>query len=343
MRKGILTAGLFLLLTASEIHPVWASQLPEIDSEGPENLSEEELQQLIDEYMELTGSPAESNAVMETEVITDAELQMEYTGQGKFRYTLPNRAVFTVNTPEGMITEKEVRIELPTGAFGTVEKDNEEVSVIKDGVFTESGFYHLNLIFYQAPSIEIEDYNVYKVSFDFTIIGDRTNSIENIYAPDQFEISEVSRDGTLLTVTDPNIFRLEEDGVYEIRYRDLKTGKIRLDSKVIRDTEAPYLTFSKDITAGPVSGPVEFTPSEPDSIVLISYNGNRGQAVTNTLTSEGRYELEVQDTAGNSRIYQVAVREPFTLIDVKLVIVALIFLIGLIGRLLYLRRNMKVI
>ena len=143
-------------------------------------------------------------------------------------------------------------------------------------------------------------------------------------------------------IASENVF-LEGDGIYEIWYQDLDTGTIHMSTRFERDTTAPFLTFSKELTGGMLVGPIEYYPSERGSTVTVTYNGNRGPAVTNVLTSGGLYQLEVADQVGNTRYYQVNLRQTYNFIDTRLIILALI-LLGVMGlRLLFLRRDMRVI
>ena len=311
--------------------------------ENPEDISDAELNQMVDEYLKQLGGGGASVDQMTSETIKNPRLKMESAGKGKIRYTLPNYSSFTATVPSGMITERKVEFEFPNGVMGTVQKDDQRSSLIDEAVFMETGVYRLKLLFYQSPSAEIQDYNVYEVSYCFTIIGETDGSLGVVTAPEQFEISEVIKDGVPQKEVNPEYFFLGEDGIYEIRYQDLETGMIHLETNFVRDTTAPFLTFSKELTGDDVVGPVSFTSSEPGSAVTVTYNGNQGQIGTDTLTAGGFYELKVSDQVGNSRTYYVNIRQTYKLIDTRLVILALILLTGMGLRLLFLRRNMRVI
>ena len=131
-----------------------------------------------------------------------------------------------------------------------------------------------------------------------------------------------------MTVKHPEMVFLEEDGVYEIRFRDQKTGSIFVSTQFEKDTLAPFLTFSKDIDDGAVEGPIEFVKHEPSDQVELLYNGNFGQAPGNTLETPGMYRLRVTDEAGNSRAYQVEIKQKYRIFEAKTVIAVLLFLMG---------------
>lgn len=339
-QKVIGIAAMTLILIHGSVQQVWATEPAVLEDE----YSNEELEEIIDAYLESMEheEKEEMDEIPDVDTIINPKLQMEYAGQGKLRYTLPNQVSFTSTVPNGMITEQTVRVELPDGAIGTVEKDNEEVSLMADGIFLEPGSYRLKLVFYQSQSAETEEYHIYEVIHEFTIIEEKNGSLACVDAPDQFEISEVIKDGIKQNNPDPQSYVFDGDGVYEVRYQDIKTGTIQLKTSFNRDTTPPSLIFSKDITQKSVTAPLEFTTTEPDCTVMAFYNGNRSQVFTNTLTAPGVYELDVYDTAGNRNSYHVTIRKTYKLIDTPLIILALIFLIGLGGNLLFLRRNMRV-
>ena len=341
-----LAAAVLLVFAGCPVFSAWAAPQTEVDAAddfSSETISDEELEALVNEYLETMEQGEESQYPTTSETILLSGLPMEDNGKGKLRYTLPNQETFVASVPNGMITEKRVRFEFPDGFIGTVQKDGGEPSVIKDGLFTEPGVYQLKLLFFQSPSPEILDNNVYEVRYSFTIIGEKDRKLGVVTAPEQFRISEVIKNGIPQSDVNPQFYFLMEDGAYEIRYQDQNTGMIHLKTSFVRDTTAPFLDFSRDITQRDVAGPVEFTTSEPNSTVTVTYNGSRGQMETNTLTSGGFYRLEVQDSTGNSRCYQLTIRQTYKLFDTRLIILTLIFLAGLAGRLLFLRRNMKVI
>ncbi|MCI7794875.1 MAG: hypothetical protein MR528_01030 [Lachnospiraceae bacterium] len=340
------TAVVLLTFTVCPVLSAWATTPTDLeitDDFSEEDISEEELEAIVDSYLKTMGNGEGLTLPETSEHIIVSDLPMEYDEKGKIRYTLPNQSSFSSTAPNGMITEKRVRFEFPDGFIGTVQKDDDELTMIKDGLFTEAGVYQLKLLFYQPPSAEIQDNNVYEVRYSFTIIGEKDRKLGVVTAPEQFRISEVIKNGIPQSDVNPQAYFLMEDGAYEIRYQDQNTGMIHLKTSFVRDTTAPFLNFSRDITQRDIAGPVEFTTSEPNSTVTVTYNGSRGQMETNTLTSGGFYRLEVQDSTGNSRCYQLTIRQTYKLFDTRLIILTLIFLAGLAGRLLFLRRNMKVI
>ena len=110
-----------------------------------------------------------------------------------------------------------------------------------------------------------------------------------------------------------------------------------------RDTTAPFLSFSPEPEPGGISGPVEFYPSEQGCKVMMNYNGNRGYAAGSTLTAAGNYELSVEDEAGNSRTYHLKLRQTYNPVDWRIFAMVAVAAAAAVIRLLFLRRDMRVL
>jgi len=305
--------------------------------------SDEELNQMVDQYLEMMGNGDPAVNDIKSETIMDPQMKLQQAERGKIRYILPNQSSFTTTAPNGMITTEPVSFEFAGNVMAVMYKDDETAKMVDEPFFTEPGNYHLRLLFYQTAIQDGADFNVYEVNYYFTIIGKCDGTLGVITAPKDFRISEAKKDGVPLEIIGSETVFLEDDGIYEVWYQDLQSGMIHVSTRFERDTIAPFLTFSKELTGEPLVGPVEYYPSERDATVTLTYNGNRGPAVTNELTSGGLYQLEVTDQVGNTRYYQVNIRQTFNLIDTRLIILALI-LLGAMGiRLLFIRRDMRVI
>lgn len=320
--------------------PTWAMEVT--FPEGLEDVSDKEFEEMMDLY-EAQMEYGKKTQELSSEIIKDPPLLMEDAGNGKIRYILPDQNFFTVTAPKDMITAQSVTIDLPDGAMGLVKKDDDTAFVMTDNVFSEPGVYQIRLLFYQPPSEQFQDYGIYEVNYRFTIIEKQNGVLGVMTAPDGFEIFEVLKNGVRQDAADPQYYFLQEDGNYEFWYRDLNTSQLCLKTSFVKDTTAPFLMFSKDITEKDVTGPVEFTPSESKCTIAASYNGNYGTIETTTLTAGGFYRLEVFDAAGNRRAYYLKLRQTYQLFDTKVIILIVMFLLGMGGRLFFLRRNMRVI
>lgn len=275
------------------------------------------------------------------ERIVNPKLKMNMTDDGNIRYTLPNGSYYDVTAPNGIITGSPVTFYHSSDVVGFIKKDGERVASSNSWHFSEPGNYQIQMLFYRVG--EGSNGNVYEVNHSFIIAGDTLGNFGMVTAPDGFRITSVKKDGVPQTIQNSKGVFLESDGLYEIRYQDIATECVYIVTSFERDTTAPFLMFSKEIGNGPVNGPVEFFTNDASDIVYVSYNGNTAAAVSNILTAEGVYSLEVRDHVGNGRAYQLEIQRDYKLFDSKLIILALILLLGSGIQFLLLRREMKVI
>lgn len=310
------------------------------DYEG--DVTEDELDRALEEYlnqMDMGALIQESGTAGKVEdpvLITEPE-------QGKFKFTLPNGNFFVSSVPNGMITSDAVNLELPEGTVGLVNVNDEGEKFAGSWYFTKPGNYALRLLMYQQPGGMAVDYNLYEIRFYFTIIEERDNTLGVFPAPEGFVIGEVRRDGKPLNLSGERCCFLEDDGYYQIRCEWKEQEGIFADTSFIRDTTAPFLSFSEERKPEGVSGPIEFYPSEPDCRISMNYNGNHGYAVGNVLTAAGNYELSVEDMAGNRRTYHLRLRQTYNPADGRMIlaVVAILVMAGI--RLVMLRRDMRIL
>ena len=219
IKKTVMAAAVLLVFAGCPVFSAWAAPQTEVDAAddfSSETISDEELEALVNEYLETMEQGEESQYPTTSETILLSGLPPE---------------------------DKAVSFEFPDGFIGMVQKDDGELSVIKDSLFTEPGVYQLKLLFFQSPSPEILDNNVYEVHYSFTVIGEKDRQLGVVTAPEQFQISEVIKNGIPQPEVNPQFYFLMEDGVYEIRYQDKNTGTIHLKTNFVRDTTAPFLTY----------------------------------------------------------------------------------------------------
>ncbi len=325
----------FLKQTAmEELEGLMAEQA---DEPGIED--EEEVQAVIDEFleaMEMVPGKAE-----QAEVVTP-ELEPIVTDRG-VEYHLPNGEWFVSSVPNGMITGEPVEFYPPDNGLSVVRIGDGEPAMQEQGRFTKPGSYQIQMLCFSPLSDSQADSKAYEVSFFFTILEEEESHLGVVQAPEGFIISDVRRNGKKQQEDGGRWVFLEGDGIFEIDYADEKTGAKKFETRLVRDTVAPFLNFSQNMEDGRAEAPLSFQPSEPDCVVMVRYNGISGYASVNTLTVPGIYELSVADKAGNSRSYLVRLEQVYKLFDKRAVIIAVIFLAGVAVWMAGLRRSMRVL
>lgn len=310
------------------------------DYEG--DVTDEELDQALEEYISQMDMDSLIQGTGIAGKVTDPPLNMEPV-RGKFKFTLPNGNSFSSSVPRGMITSNAVDMELPEGTVGLVNFNDEGENFVNSWHFTKPGNYYVRLLMYQQPGNMAVDYNLYEIHFYFTIIEKQDNTLGVFPAPEGFAIKEVKRDGKQQKVDGQQGYFLGADGYYEIRCERKDQAGVFVDTSFLRDTRAPFLSFSEEPKAEGITGPVEFYPSEQNCRIYMNYNGNHGYAVSSLLTAAGNYELSVEDQAGNWRVYHIKLRQTYNPIDKRVILAGLVILAIAGIRLLALRRDMRIL
>jgi len=302
-----------------------------------------DIDQFTEEYLKKIESGEIQFDGLEKEKIIDPPLKMKATSDGNIRYTLPNGVYFDVTAPNGTITGNPITIYPASEVAAVVTKDGKSSSIFNTWRYSEPGNYRIKMIFYQFDEDQYENSDIYEVNYYFTITDRVAGNFGAIPAPDGFEIIFAKRDGVPLTIENPACLFLEGDGRFEIRYQDIATRSIYSTTSFVRDTTAPFLTFSKDLGDGKVKGPISFQKENVEDRVYLYYDGYTSEAIVAELTAAGTYGLEVVDLAGNKRMYTFEILRTRRLLNKPMVIFALIILLGSGVRLLLLRRDMKAI
>lgn len=305
-----------------------------------EDISDDEIERILNAYLkDIDEEDAES---MTSSKVIDPVMEMKQE-EGKFRYTLPNGNYFISSIPNGMISAEAVDFQLPEGTIGLIWKDDVSLAFPDSWHFTQKGNYHVRLLILQPPGDMRVDYNIYEVNFYFTIIDKKDNTLGAVPAPDGFIIRGVRLDGKQQDIQQKRCFFLKQDGYYEFQFESLEYEGVLTGTAFMRDTKAPFLSFSEELKSEGISGPVEFYPSEQGCQIYMNYNGSRGYAVSNSLTAAGNYELTVEDSAGNHRGYHVRIRQTYNLADKRILVGIVVLAVAGGVHLVFVRRNMKVL
>lgn len=329
--------------------------------------SQEDIDALVEQYlqeMELENIPG---GKQEFNKITDPEISVELTSEGKLLNRFPNQGYFISTAPNGMFSSQPVELSLSSGCVAIIEHDGISSTLTSSRRFAEAGSYHIRILSYQTPeeALQSQDYDLYETNFYFTVLDTKTSRIGAIPAPEGLQIYRVTQDGKELPVENPRCFFLTGDGHYTIQYTWAENSTIVLpdtswpavenpeavpqntipwETSFTCDTTAPFLSFSQELENGEnASGMLEFYPSEENCQIYLSYNGEQGYAVSNQLTVAGYYHLQIQDSAGNRREYHLRIRPNYRLFDKRIVFAGIILLIAVGMWMLAQRRNMQVL
>lgn len=276
-------------------------------------------------------------------VIEEPKLQItRESGNGPYRYQLPNGSVFSMTVPIGAVTVDPVAITISDNdAIFEVLRDGGVQLIPQELIFSEAGTYRLLLVSSQ-PDISASDTNTYRVFISFNIQPAKMNDMDFINAPVDFSFYSLTRDGVELDTAGDTVY-MEEDGRYRAVFFDKSDSSITYETEFMIDRQAPYLKFSKTIYENILKPSVSYQPSENGCIITARRNGEKMARTDNLITEGGIYSLSVQDEAGNVRTYNFSVEHSVCLIDWRVIIISVVFVVSMGVWLCYLRRHMRIL
>lgn len=303
----------------------------------------EELEAVIEQYLREMEIQELPGGQQEVETIVNPELVMELENDGRIRCSFPNRGYFICSVPNGMLSSQPVELSLSPGCAALIDCNGVSSTLASSRRFTESGNYDIRILSYQSPEESVQDYDLYETHLYFTIIDSPNSRLGAVPAPKGWQITRVILNGEEQEIEDGRCFFLKEDGEYTVRYAAQNPENLQLETSFVRDTKAPFLSFSPELEEDTAYGMLEFYPSEEGCRILMNYNGEQGYAVSNRLSTAGYYRLVIEDAAGNCREYSLSIRPNYRLFDTRILAAGAVLLAAVVLWMFLQRRNMRVL
>lgn len=255
------------------------------------------------------------------------DVQLSFnTETNRYTYTFPNKNVIETSVPNGALSLGPVVLNIDKDSTDvTAIKDNEDYNLGNNYYFYEPGSYELEMLC-GPGNYSGDNLTFYRYRFSFQIMKDGCSRQNFLVAPDGYEIGHISCNGQPVKITNPTCMNLREDGNYQIRFSAEGFPDYRLSFR--KDTQAPTLTFSQDITKSGLKMPVSFEKNQADSEVTVYRDGNEVQLNSQNLNQGGWYQIVVSDKAGNSRTYHFFVKQTYHLFNRHLVTLLAAVVIG---------------
>lgn len=269
--------------------------------ENPESILSEE------ESETATVSESESETSdMEQELETPIEKTKELypivsdsfdPSTGMYSFHLGTNATFLCNVPNGMITNVAVMFDFSglgnDAQLVHILKNGEEYLISEDGVFIETGTYHVFLPFEET-----------KVMFSFKIIGTAVSNFDVYTIPVEMELVTFSRNEENLLIDGKRQLEFQKDGYYILQMQN-ELGALYGISFTV-DHEPPVFTTNI------VKETVQFTYKSNDiSHVEVEKDGKTEMYESLfQLSGSGTYLVRAVDHAGN--IYEQTIIIPKT-------------------------------
>lgn len=222
------------------------------------------------------------------------KIDCDYSDELKaFETSYNGENLIVSDIPEGAITSKEVYVKPVKGISAYLYLNGEMELVDSSGVYSEPGKYDI-LVFKSKPGEGMAE-----LHFTFEIVPKMVNDIEQIVAPDGYIISKATYNGGELNFDKQSVL-IGEDGEYRLFFVSRKNKDVGYELSFIKDTKAPEIMFSKDVSNGSVKAPLSYSFDEKDGTIEVIRDGERLNIPANKdIYNGGNYVFLITDEAGN--------------------------------------------
>lgn len=240
---------------------------------------------------------------------TLSSLSLSYDPETGYKYAFPDGNAIIMTVPNGASTDRPVELKnVAELLIVTVSKDGEDILFDADGIYDEPGKYTVSL---KSLTVSETEHAVteYDASLRFSVSGKYRTETADIRAPENMVIRTVRlNDRILLSEKNVSHMVLSDDGNYSVEYVNKDDPAVSYTEEFILDTNAPVLTFSKDITASRIFAPVTVRCDEQDVTVTVIKDGIEYPLTESGITGGGAYIVRAEDPAGNTTDYSFFVR-----------------------------------
>lgn len=210
-----------------------------------------------------------------------------------FETKYEGESVFVSDVPEGIIASTSVYVKPAKGVSGYLYVNGEMELIESSGVYTEPGKY--DILVYKSKAGDA----LTELHFTFEIIPKTVNKIEQVIAPKGYKISKATYNDGELSFDKKSVLTAE-DGKYRINFVNEDNKNVGYELTFVKDTKAPEITFTKDVSSGAVKAPVSYSFDEKDGTVEVIRDGKRLNVPADKEIYEGgNYVFLITDEAGN--------------------------------------------
>lgn len=291
----------------------------------------------------------------------DTDRRMYKEDMGEF-YTLYS------TVPNLSVTNKGVRIYFneDESAYISGEKDGEEIEVLSGKLYSEPGYYSINVVYDVDTSLgddyleDVNESDLYAFSeesmdqaeaytpsesqiygsvatvaeFKFLIVNTPQNRLNYINPPQDYIISSIILDGKRVDIKDNSFYKTESDGQYKITFKSVDGTMPDYSFSYVKDRKAPTLTLENIGDGGIAKDKLLIVKNDKNSQTEISSNGSVLKFENDVIDTDGLYKIKVTDEAGNFNSYLVNVDIP---IHISIIFILFIIAVAVIAIWLYVK------
>lgn len=231
----------------------------------------------------------------------------------------------SMNVPSGIITTSAVAVVLPKTL---------KAVLYRNGVVCEKPDYsNINTV---GKYVLVFDTDKAQ-TLEFTIVGDVTGIISGYTMPDGFYVTSASFNGETINAI-YNYIDMTKEGAYDIRYRSADND-VSYSLAVTIDHTPPELKLEA-VKDGYAEGPVDISDLEDGCAISIIHN-DKAINYQQTLSKSGKYEINLEDKAGNTNSYKFRIRVYFNFNSVVFFIIVIAVIAALGVYILVSRRKLR--
>ena len=237
------------------------------------------------------------------------------------------------NVADGMIVNEPVSISADEGVELTVNRNGTALEEADLSGINAAGSY----------TVAARDVDAAVTLFGFTIVGPVSNLAGGYVMPEGFYILDATLDGED-TYYERNFIGMEDEGLYEIEYVCPDTSLHYTLSTTI-DRTPPQITlegkldkngrFRSAVQVGGLEGVTGIGMTRDGAAMSFPSDGK--------LTEAGMYLLQAFDAAGNSATEQFTILVYLDLNSLLFIALVCVSLAGVLGYILYKRKNLKIV
>lgn len=210
-----------------------------------------------------------------------------------FETKYEDETIFVSDVPEGIIASTSVYVKPAKGVSGYLYVNGEMELIESSGVYTEPGKYDI-LVYKSKPGDSLAE-----LHFTFEIIPKMVNNIEQVIAPKGYKISKAAYNDGELSFDKQSVLTAE-DGKYRICFVNEGNKDVGYELTFVKDTKAPEITFTKDVSSGAVKAPLAYSFDEKDGAVEVIRDGKHlNLPAGKEIYEGGNYVFLITDEAGN--------------------------------------------
>lgn len=277
--------------------------------------------------------------------IDESKMDFKYSEElGNLLFYVGDVTFIKSNIPNGSIVTNPVQVTPASGITQYVYHNGVLEVTPEEYIYKEPGYYEIVSTTFKTPegSEDTMSRIMVQTIFRFTIIDSSARDYNVVSAPEDFVMDRVVYQGKEQEIPESGYFFLGRDGKYVFHFTCLNDSALTSSLEIDKDTVAPFVSFSQDITGGPVKAPLTFTCDDANAKIQVYRDNQECLLSGQQIEYGGVYYLVATDSHGNSREYEFSIKTEYHFFSPGMVVILVIIVLMLAFFMLYKRGQMQV-